>query len=59
MGEKVYCVTCQGTGQATIEIEKEWVECPECSQAPESFDAYNCKTCKNQDTKSRKEIIAS
>ena len=42
------CETCQGTRQAVVEIEKEWVECPECSQAPESFTSYNCKTCKNQ-----------
>ena len=24
------CPFCQGTGQATIEIEKEWIECPNC-----------------------------
>ena len=25
------CLLCQGTGQATIEIKKEWVECNGCS----------------------------
>ena len=42
------CPYCQGTGKATIEIDKELFECPECSQAPDSFTAYNCKTCENQ-----------
>ena len=29
-GSVEFCQSCQKTGQATIEIEKEWVECPYC-----------------------------
>ena len=51
--DRVICI-CQCTGQATTEIEKEWVECPKCNGSGEyrervmgvdSDCVYQCNKC--------------
>ena len=41
--EEGMCLLCQGTGNATITIPKEWVECPKCKNLENG--GYYCNDC--------------
>ena len=42
-GYPQFCSKYQGTGKATIEIEKEWVECPECERHERECSHEGCE----------------
>ena len=43
--KKIKCLICQGTGQSSIEIEKEWVECTELCDCGHRIDRHKLGGC--------------